>query len=391
MVKEVIPIASDHPGFALKKGIIAYLSQLNFEPLDLGTYSTERVDYPIYAMSVADKVSKGDYKRGIVICKTGVGVSIVANKFPGVRAALVMNKEVAELTRKHNDSNVLALAAGFVSIDVAKELVKIWLLTEPEGGRHQKRIDQILAIEQKNMVMHNSKFKKKALFSSNYNKDKPSIEISASLMCANQLNLLKDVKALIKAGIDSFHVDIIDGLFVQNTSLTVDHVSALRKYTTLPINVHLMVKDPSPYIKRLADVGADLVIIHWESEGWAEKILEDIKSLGMQAGLAVNINTEVEKTYPYIDKVGVLMFMCTQVGFKATPFVPNVLEKMKIFNEHKKKNKLETKIMVDGSVGPRTIPHLCKAGATIFVGGTSGLFKEGKFKQNIKQMKSFTE
>ncbi|MBI4447488.1 ribose 5-phosphate isomerase B [Candidatus Woesearchaeota archaeon] len=147
MVKEKIPIASDHGGFELKKELAGYLHKLGFEPVDLGAYSAERVDYPKYAKAVAEKISKNKYKRGIVICKTGIGVSIVANKFPRVRAALATNEEMAELSRKHNNSNILALGAGFLTAKEAKKIVKKWLLTKPEMGRHQKRRKQIRNIE----------------------------------------------------------------------------------------------------------------------------------------------------------------------------------------------------------------------------------------------------
>ena len=133
---EKIPIAGDHKAVELKSELIKYLVELGYEPLDLGTYSSDRVDYPIYSKAVAEKISKGKYKRGIVLCSSGVGVSIVANKFPRVRAALVMNEEVAELTRKHNDSNILALGAGYLNFEDAKKILKIWLSTEYEGGRH---------------------------------------------------------------------------------------------------------------------------------------------------------------------------------------------------------------------------------------------------------------
>jgi len=134
MKKEIIPIASDHPAFELKKELILFISKLGFEPLDLGTYSKTRVDYPTYCLSVADKVSKGEYERGIVICKTGVGASIVANKFPNIRAGLVRTVEVAKLTRQHNDTNILALGSGFTSEEKAKKITKTWLFTEYEGG-----------------------------------------------------------------------------------------------------------------------------------------------------------------------------------------------------------------------------------------------------------------
>ena|SRR3989338_941481 len=393
MSKEVIPIGCDHPAFHLKEELKKYLIELGFEPLDLGTFSTERVDYPVYALSVADKVSKGKYKRGIVLCKTGVGVSIVANKFPGIRAGLVTNVEVAELTKKHNNTNILALGAGFTSAEDAKKIVKTWLFTEPETTvtRHTKRVEQISTIE-KHLIEGKHTEKTSELISSAVLNDTQgnNVKISASLMCANQMSLLDDVRKLIEAGIDLFHIDIIDGLFAQNISLSVDHVASLRLHTHLPIDVHLMVKNPRPYIPRLAEVGADVVIVHAESD--AENLsatLNEIKERGMKPGLAVEVDTPLERIYPFIDKVSLVMFMAVHTGFKGSQFIPSVLEKIREFNSYKQQKNLPVSIMVDGSIGPRVLPHLYSAGARIFVGGTSGLFKDGTFKQNIEQMKSF--
>ncbi len=390
MKKETIPIASDHPGFELKEALKQYLLELGYQPLDLGTYSKERVDYPVYSLSVADKVSKGQYEKGIVICKTGVGVSIVANKFPGIRAALIRNPEIAKLTREHNDTNVLALGAGVTPLTTAKEIVKIWLTTEPEGGRHQRRIEQIALIEKHNLLPGERKLKSGMLLSASLNDALGNGEkISASLMCANQLNLLQDVRALEKVGIDFFHIDIIDGNFAKNVSMNLDHVAQLRNHTTVPLDVHLMVKDPTTYIPRLAEAGANIVTIHVESEGNLEYNLNQIKTLGMKAGLAIEVYTPLEKIYPYINRIDLVMFMTVYTGFKATQLVPQVFDKIKSFAEYKRENNLSLPIMVDGSVGPRSIPHLYRAGARIFVGGTSGLFKDGTFAENLKQMRSF--
>ncbi|MFH1641370.1 MAG: ribose 5-phosphate isomerase B [Nanoarchaeota archaeon] len=376
MEKEQIPIAGDHPAFELKAVLIDYLKELGFEPIDLGTYSKDSVDYPLYSIAVAEKISRGKYKRGIVLCKTGIGVSIAANKYPRVRCALVASEEIAELTRKHNDSNVLALGAGFISNENAKKIVKKWLNTGFEGGRHQRRLDIISQAER--TMMHELE-----------DHEKKEIKISASLMCADQLNLLDDVNKLITAGIDMFHIDIVDGLFAQNITMNPSQVFSLRSHTNLPIDVHLMVKDPSVYIPRLAAAGVDIVVIQTESKGDIGKLLDEITKNGMQAGLAIEAETPVKKMFPYLDKIDFALFLAVKTGFKAQPFVPEILKKMEQFNEKAKEQKVSIQIMVDGSVGPRTITHLYRAGARIFIGGTSGLFKQGTFEENIRQMKSY--
>lgn len=144
---KTILIASDHAGFALKEELKSYLAKKRFSSKDLGTYSEESCDYPLYAASLAKKISQRKFSRGILICKTGIGNSIVANRFKGVRASLCHNVESAKLTRQHNDSNILVLGSGFVDVGKAKKILDVWLKTKFEGGRHQRRIDLIKNIE----------------------------------------------------------------------------------------------------------------------------------------------------------------------------------------------------------------------------------------------------
>lgn len=136
-------IAADHAGFALKEKIIAYLQKKSIGVKDLGTYSLERCDYPVYAYALAKAISIGKAKRGILICKSGVGNSIVANRLPRVRAALCHNLKITKLSREHNDSNVLVLGSAFVSPDLAKKMISAWLETKFLGGRHLKRVKLI--------------------------------------------------------------------------------------------------------------------------------------------------------------------------------------------------------------------------------------------------------
>jgi len=143
-----IILASDHAGFDCKSQILRYLSENQVETLDLGTDGSSSVDYPDYALKVAQRVSEGLDKRGILICGTGIGMSIVANKLPGVRAALCHNLETAEASRRHNDANILILGARVLDLDVALSIVALWLKTPFEEGRHQRRLDKLQKIEQ---------------------------------------------------------------------------------------------------------------------------------------------------------------------------------------------------------------------------------------------------
>ena len=115
--------------------------------MDMGTYSTESVDYPVYGKKVADAVAKGECDLGVVMCGTGIGISIAANKVKGIRAAVVTDEFMAEMTRRHNNANIIALGGRVITPEKAKSLVKAWYTAEFEGGRHQKRIDMITQIE----------------------------------------------------------------------------------------------------------------------------------------------------------------------------------------------------------------------------------------------------
>ncbi|MEO8576384.1 MAG: ribose 5-phosphate isomerase B [Gemmatimonadales bacterium] len=140
---EVIPIASDHAGFELKEKLKTKLEDMGYAVQDLGAKSPEPSDYPDFAHPLAREVSTGEVKRGILLCGSGVGVDIVANRYPHVRAALAWMPEIAELSRRHNDSNVLVIPARFVSDEDAVEMMKRWLETDFEGGRHARRVDKI--------------------------------------------------------------------------------------------------------------------------------------------------------------------------------------------------------------------------------------------------------
>ncbi len=141
--RETIPIASDHAGFEMKEMLAAELARLGYDVQDLGTTSEEPSDYPDYAHPLAAEVSAGKVKRGILLCGSGIGADIVANRYPHVRAALAWKPEIAELSRKHNDSNVLVVPARFVTEAEAVDMMKRWLDTEFEGGRHARRVEKI--------------------------------------------------------------------------------------------------------------------------------------------------------------------------------------------------------------------------------------------------------
>jgi ribose 5-phosphate isomerase B len=143
-----IAIGADHAGYSLKEELRKRLLTAGHELTDLGTFSDEPADYPEYAAAVGERVAAGEAHRGILVCSTGIGMSIAANKIPGVRAAVAANEEAAQLTRSHNDANVIALGAKFLSPDAAARLVDLFLVTQFDGGeRHARRIAKIAAMD----------------------------------------------------------------------------------------------------------------------------------------------------------------------------------------------------------------------------------------------------
>ena len=142
-----IAIGSDHAGYEYKKGIISYLQEKGQDVKDFGTYSNEPVDYPKFIYPVAKAVSSGEFERGIVLGGSGNGEAMVANRVKGVRCALCTNDELARLARAHNDANMISLGQRIITFDAAISIVKIWLETPFDGGRHKRRIEQIDEIQ----------------------------------------------------------------------------------------------------------------------------------------------------------------------------------------------------------------------------------------------------
>lgn len=138
-----IAIGSDHGGYEYKEQIVSHLKEKGYECVDVGTYSTDSCDYPVIARAVTTKITTGEADRGILICGTGIGMSIVANKVKGIRAALCGDTFSARVSRAHNNSNVLCLGERVIGINLAMDIVDIWLESKFEGGRHQRRVDMM--------------------------------------------------------------------------------------------------------------------------------------------------------------------------------------------------------------------------------------------------------
>lgn len=158
----MIAMGSDHGGVELKDFLAGVLRSRNIDVQDLGTHGSESVDYPDFGRLVSQQVSKGEADRGILICTTGIGMSILANKYPNVRAALVQDRETARTSREHNDANVLVLAGATTEPALAREILEIWINTPFAGGRHQRRLDKITEIERDLETLRNPRGGKSA-------------------------------------------------------------------------------------------------------------------------------------------------------------------------------------------------------------------------------------
>ena len=143
----MIALASDHAGFELKEAIKKYLVDNNYDIMDFGTNSPASVDYPTFGRMAAEAVASGECDKGIVCCGTGIGISIVANKVKGIRCALCTDEFTAEMSRKHNDANMLAMGAGIIGPNMAERIVDVFLDTQFEGGRHARRVGLVMDVE----------------------------------------------------------------------------------------------------------------------------------------------------------------------------------------------------------------------------------------------------
>ena len=149
---DLIAIASDHGGFSLKVDIVSFLNELGYEVNDMGPENPTSVDYPDYGIKIAQTVTRNTDSRGILICGTGIGMSIIVNRFAGIRGTLCSDLYTAKLCREHNDSNILIMGGRVVGHGLAREIVKVWLSTPFEGGRHQKRLDKINQFDKSNKI-----------------------------------------------------------------------------------------------------------------------------------------------------------------------------------------------------------------------------------------------
>ena len=224
----MIAIGSDHRGYQLKEHIKNYLGNVK----DFGCFSEDSVDYPDVARAVAKNVSDGKAEKGILICGSGIGMSMAANRLIGVRAALCRNETDADMSRKHNNSNLLVMGADFTGKGVAEKIIDVWMKTDFEGGRHERRVGKM---------------------------DR-KIEVGVSLLSKpeemSKEKLSNFINKVEKAGVDSIHWDVMDGKYNSNNTWNYqgpDVIKSMRPVTRLPFVAHLMIANPEESIELFLD------------------------------------------------------------------------------------------------------------------------------------------
>ena len=216
------------------------------------------------------------------------------------------------------------------------------------------------------------------------------IKISPSILSADFSQLGSEIKRLEEGGADMIHVDVMDGHFVPNITIGPDVISKLRKYTSLPFDVHLMISPVHKYIKDYADAGADIITIHPEATESLEDSIKEIRNYKKKVGVSLNPDTKLEVIEKNLDKIDLVLIMSVHPGFGGQKFISNVLKKIKDLSNIKKERKLDFDIEVDGGINFSNSKDVINAGANILVSGTT-VFREnnGDLKKNIKTLKLF--
>ena len=216
-----------------------------------------------------------------------------------------------------------------------------------------------------------------------------NIKISPSILSADFSKLGSEIQNLEKANADLIHIDVMDGHFVPNITIGPEVISKLRKYTSLPFDVHLMISPVDNFIKDFANAGADIITIHPEATNDLENSIKKIKSYNKKVGISLNPETSVEKAMPFLNLVDLILIMSVNPGFGGQKFIKNTLEKVKILKKEIDLKKLKTLIEIDGGINFENAKMAKEAGVNIIVSGTT-IFKEngGNLKKNIQLLKT---
>ena len=216
-----------------------------------------------------------------------------------------------------------------------------------------------------------------------------SIKISPSILSADFSKLGLEISSLEKAGADLIHIDVMDGHFVPNITIGPGVINKLRKYTSLPFDVHLMISPVHNFIKNFAEAGADIITIHPEATDDLISSIKEIKSYNKKAGVSLNPETSIDKVLPVLNLIDLVLVMSVNPGFGGQKFMPETLKKVELLRKEIDKKKLKTQIEIDGGINIENSKNAIKAGVDIIVSGTT-IFKEngGDLKKNIQLLKT---
>lgn len=334
-------LASDHAGYDLKQEIDRYLrEETRFNPCDEGPEEHDpEDDYPEYILKASEKVAENDDSLGIVLGYSGQGEALAANKVNGIRAAVYYGSkpEIVRLSKKHNNANVLSLGAGFLDTDTAIEAVRTWLKTSFTGEeRHKRRLNEIKMYENK----------------------KPT-KILPSILASSQQQLDLEMQKVVEQS-QTFHIDIADGRFVDNTSMNFEFdLPRAQSY-----EAHLMVKEPLKYVKKHIDV-FDRFNVHTESVTEPGKLLRYLKTHGKEAGVAIKPSTDLD-AISEIRRFDLIQVMTVKPGEYGSEFHQEMIDRIREL----RRRHPEASIEVDGHVTPENIQQLEEAGADMFVSGS---------------------
>lgn len=213
--------------------------------------------------------------------------------------------------------------------------------------------------------------------------------VSPSLMCVDLMNAQRDIQALEAAGVDYFHVDMMDNHFVPNITLSIDFIKELKKITKIPLDIHLMIEHPSQMLSQLDFCdGNDMISIHYESEVHQQRALAQIHDMGVKAGLALNPGTPICVLEDLLEDIDLVLCMTVNPGFAGQKLIPSTLDKIRRIRQLLDESGYDIPIEVDGNVSFENAEKMCEAGADIYVAGTSSIFaKTGTLEENIKKFR----
>ena len=218
------------------------------------------------------------------------------------------------------------------------------------------------------------------------------IVLCASLACADFLHLERDLRALEDAGVDTLHIDVMDGQFVPNFALAPDIMRTVRRVTDLPLDVHLMIERPERYLETFVGAGADILIVHQEATAHLQRTMSRIRSLGARAGVALNPATTLHSLEYVLGDIDLLLIMTVNPGFAGQKLLPAMIDKIADARRMLDERGLAVDIQVDGNVSFESTPPMVRAGANYLVGGTSSIFQRGlTIAEGVKRLREIAE